>query len=61
MPVDNQQCFFYFLNYAYQLKHKWGAQQMLQNNAIRYRNFIFAPVQPVFYENCRSQKIKILP
>lgn len=61
MPVDNQQCFFYSLNCAYQLNHKWEAQQMLQNNAIRYINFVIAPVLPALYENCRSQKIKILP
>lgn len=46
---------------AYQLNHKWEAQQMLQNNDIRYWNFVIAPIQPALYENCRLQKIKILP
>lgn len=52
---------FCSLNCAYQLNHKCEAQQMLQNHAIRYRNFLIAPIQPALYENCRLQKIKILP
>lgn len=60
-PLTINKAFFCSLNCAYQLNHKWEAQQMLQNNAIRYRNFVIASIQPALYENCRLQKIKILP
>jgi len=56
--IDNQQSFFCSLNCAYQLNHKWEAQQMLQNNVIRYRNFVIAPVQRALYETSGCTRLK---